>query len=121
MFQNISKNTEKVFDEDVEFYDEQTNSQKKGFKEFLSQKGLERKQCSFLSFDYECINYSTYNPLIALSKQFDNEPKLPKSVIREATFIIKPDNTVELDNIFVVVDGKKEKGDYRILSEFYKR
>lgn len=35
MFQNLSKNTEEVFDEDVEFYDEQTNSQKKGFKELL--------------------------------------------------------------------------------------
>ena len=102
---------------------EKKSLDEKGFKEFLSQKGLERKQCSFISFDYECINYSSYNPLIALSKQFDNEPKLPKSVIREATFIIKPDNTVEpkKDDFFVVVDGKKEKGDYRILSEFYKR
>lgn len=35
MFQNLSKNTGEVFDEDVEFYDEQTDSQKKGFREFL--------------------------------------------------------------------------------------
>ncbi len=35
MFQNISKNTEEVFDEDVEFYDAQDNSTKRGIKEFF--------------------------------------------------------------------------------------
>ena len=62
--------------------------------------------------------FSIYKP-----KEAPSKPEEIKTASREISFIIKPDNTVEpkKDDFFVVVDGKKEKGSYRILSEFYKR
>ena len=62
--------------------------------------------------------FSIYKP-----KEAPSKPEAIKTASREISFIIKPDNTVEpkKDDFFVVVDGKKEKSSYRILSEFYKR
>lgn len=46
-----------------------------------------------------------------------------KSASREINFIIKPDGSVEpkRDDIFVIIDGKKEQSGFNILSEFYQR
>lgn len=56
-------------------------------------------------------------------KEAPSKPEAIKTASREISFIIKPDNTVEpkQDDFFIIVDGKKEKSNYRILSEFYKR
>lgn len=56
-------------------------------------------------------------------KEAPIKPESIKVAIREISFIIKPDNSVEpkRDDIFIVVDGKKEKSGSGILREFYKR
>lgn len=56
-------------------------------------------------------------------KEAPNKPETIKTASREISFVIKPDNTVEAkrDDIFVIVDGKKEQSGSSILSEFYKR
>lgn len=86
---------------------------KNEFKEFMDKKDLKYKNGRNLGWG---------NPLIDIARTMSEAPKLPKSVVYEINFIIKPDGSIDHPkDIFALIDGDRTQAGYSVLNDFYKR